>query len=243
MNLNLNIDKIPKRITPCPIAEAIVELRFDSSLTTEVILAVAFNEIKEKFSKIVRLPIMELPAFVRDTDQNLKFSPHYQLANDDYIIQIGPKCFSITCPKDYKGWDGYSKQIKWAFDKLNKIKIVTKPIRLGVRYINFFESCNIFEKIKLELALADNSLVNYQNVLRSEFDFDDFHCVIQLTNMAILADRNTKGSSIDLDIMSEKNINGIEKFETIINSAHDLEKKLFFSILKDDFLVEFNPEY
>lgn len=240
--MNLDIDRVPKSINPCPIADAIVELRFDSSLTSEVMLALVFNELKTKFPKIVALPIMELPAFVRDTDPNLRFSPHYRLDNNDYVVQIGPKCFSIACPKEYKGWTNYSEQIKWTFNKLKNLNCIEKPLRLGVRYINFFENCNIFEKIRIILNIADNSLLSYQNVLRSEFDVDNFHCVVQLTNLAMLSDQKTKGSSIDLDVICE-NLEDIAMFEEVINRAHELEKKLFFSILQSDFLNEFNPEY
>lgn len=234
--MNLDINLIPRKINSCHIADAIVELRFDSNLTSETILAIVFSAFKEKFLSIVALPIMEFPAFVRDTDPNFKFSPHYRLTNNDFIIQIGPKCFSIACPKDYKGWSLYFEQIKWAFSSLAKLNVISKPLRLGVRYVNFFENCNIFEKIKLSLALANNPLLYYQNVLRTEFDFESFHCVMQLTNMAMLAGNNTKGSSIDIDIICEERLDDISTYEGIVSSAHEIEKKIFFNILQDDFL-------
>lgn len=241
--MNLDSNPVPKKINPCPIADSIVELRFDSNLTSEAILATTYGEFKERFPNIVTLPIMELPAYVRDTDPNLKFSPHYRLTNNDFVIQLGPKCFSVGCPKEYKGWDKYFEQIKWTLEVLKKLNIMSKPLRLGVRYINFFEDCDIFKKIKINLTLANNSLLSYQNVLRTEFDIDNFHCVVQLTNIAMLSGKNTKGSSIDIDVICEEKLNDITCFEDIIISAHELEKKLFFSILQDDFLKQFNPEY
>lgn len=241
--MNLNILNVPKKISPSPIAEAIVEIRFDSTLSSETMLAIIYNDLKEKYPTISSLPIMEFPSSIRDFDPNFKFAPHYRLANDHFIVQFGPRSLSVVAQNGYQGWGMFYDQIKWVFDKIKKLDFLKKPLRLGVRYINFFENCNIFEKIKIELSLANNSLKQHQNVLRSEFDYNNFHCIINLTNVAIQPERNIKGSSIDLDVIYDINFENLDNSDNIINEAHDLTKKLFFIILEDDFLKELKPEY
>lgn len=240
--MKFEIDKIPKRISPCPITEAVVELRFESKLPPEVIPGIAFSSLNKLFPKIEALPIMQLPPVIRDRDPNLKFSPQHKLSNNDFIVQIGPRCLSVVCPKEYKGWTIYFEQIDRVFDALKALNIVDRPSRVGVRYISFFENTDIFQNLKLSLSLAGNSLIGSQNIVRSEFDHANFKCVIQLANATTLNNKN-KGSTVDIDIITDKNTTILTDFKGIVNAAHELEKKLFFSILKPDFLNKFNPEY
>lgn len=240
--MNFEIEKLPKKISPCPITEAVVEMRFESKLPPEVIPGIAFNSLKGIFPKIETLPVMQLPPVIRDNDPNLKFSPQYKLSNSDFIFQIGPRCFSVVCPKEYKGWTKYSEQIDKAFEAVQKMGIIEKPLRVGVRYISFFENTDIFKNLKVEMKLAGNSLIGSQNILRSEFEYANFKCVVQLANSATLNSRQ-KGSSIDIDVITDNNSTILSNFKAIVNSAHDLEKKLFFSFIDPEFLKKFNPEY
>ncbi len=240
--MNFNTIRIPKKISPCPITEAIVELRFDSNQPAEVIPGIVFNKLEQKFPKLEKLPIMELPSFIRDNDPNLKFSPQYRLISEDFNFQFGPKCFSIVCPQEYKGWTKYFEQIIWIFNAMKELNIISKPLRIGLRYISFFKDIDIFDKIKINLSLAENSLIGCQNVFRTEFDFHAFRCVIQFANTALL-NGSIKGSSFDVDIVSENITNIMDNFKDVIDSAHEVEKQIFFAVLKDDFLKKFNPDY
>lgn len=235
------LKKVPISIHPNTIAEAVAELRFDSDMPSEVILGIIFNKFKDRFPNFNKLPILELPSFVRENDPNLKFSPQYRMENSDFIFQIGPKCFSLTCSKKYAGWEKYYAEIIWVFEQIKKLEIIRTPLRLGLRYINFFENLNIFEQIQMELCLAQNPLANNLNVLRSEFISDDFRCIYQISNSTSFEEKN--GSSLDIDVICENQNELMSDFEKIISSAHNKEKTLFFGILNEDFLLSLNPVY
>lgn len=240
--MNFEIEKLPKKINPCPITEAVVEMRFESKLPPDVIPGIAFNSLKGTFPKIEKLPIMQLPPVIRDNDPNLKFSPQYKLSNNDFIFQIGPRCFSVVCPKEYKGWTKYSEEIEKSFKVVQDLGIIDKPLRVGVRYISFFENTDIFQNLKVEMNLAGNSLIGSQNIIRSEFSYENFKCVVQLANSAIMNSKQS-GSTIDIDVITDNHSTILSNFKAIVNSAHDLEKKLFFSFVKPEFLQKFSPEY
>jgi len=234
-------EKLPKKITPCPIAEAIVELRFDSKGPSEALIGIVYERFKDKYPDFSSLPITRLPSDLINSQLNLQFAPYYKFKNDDFIFQLGPKCFSIVCPKDYNGWGSYLNEINWVFEQINDLNIVEKPLSLGVRYINFFERQDVFEHIKIDLALSGNSLIKNVNTLQTEFDYENFHCAMRITNNS-LYDGVTKGSSIDIDLISDQNLSA-SNYENIIVAAHAMEKKCFFGILKDEFLQQLNPEY
>lgn len=243
--MNFGSDRIPKKISPCPIAEAVVELRFESNIPAEVIYGISYQKLRRHFPNQEKLPIMELPQSIRDSDPNLKFNPYFRLKNNEnFIFQIGPRSFSISCPKEYKGWDVFSKQIGLVFKDLHLLGIFHKPIRIGLRYISFFENINIFENIKMVLEMADNSLIGSKNAIRSEFQHEDFNCVINLANHAALNNVKIIGSVIDVDVLYEKDPKiMLNNFLKIVDQAHILEKSIFFGIIKEDFLNKFNPEY
>ncbi|MES2614192.1 MAG: hypothetical protein V4591_02125, partial [Bdellovibrionota bacterium] len=91
--------------------------------------------------------------------------------------------------------------------------------------------------------LASNSLIGSQNILRSEFDYNNFKCVIQLANSATF-NNITKGSSVDIDVITTRCDFNLQELQKTVVELHDMEKKLFFKILNSDFLTKnFNPEY
>lgn len=240
--MKLEIEKIPKKITPCPITEAVVELRFESEVPADLVSALIYNGVRTFFPSLEKLPVMELPAAIRDSDPNLRFSPHYKASNKDFTLQIGPRSFSVFCPKEYKGWNQFFDQITSVYNVINQLSVINKPIRIGLRYISFFEKINIFEKIKIELNLASISLINENNVLRTEFNQKEFKHTLQIANGALFNNR-VKGSSIDIDVSKEGSPIVLSDFLKLVEQAHEAEKQLFFGILKDDFLKEFNPEF
>lgn len=237
---------IPKKITPCPIKEAVIELRFDSDLMIELILGSLYNLIKDDFPSFpVSLPITNLPRAIREKNQKLNYIPHFEFKNGDYILRLSPRAISI-CSKDiYKGWSSYFNFSRNVFFKIQNANIVKEPERLGLRYVSFFNNINIFEKIDAEFRIYGNSMIDTKSVLRSEFEIDIFTCILQVTNNALLNSPNSaqeKGSTIDIDMITRNDFKLID-LESIIDNAHTLEKQVFFNLLSDSFLKELQPEY
>jgi uncharacterized protein (TIGR04255 family) len=241
--MKFDIGKVPKKITPCPIEEAVIELRFESDLPAEVIPGLLFNEFKADFPNIEKLGMLEMPSFIRDTDPNLRFAPLHSLNKDNLRLQIGPRSLSLACSREYIGWTKFNEIIQRVFDGVAKVSLIKKPLRIGLRYISFFEKIDIFEKSKTNLMLAENSLVGSKNILRSEFDFMSFICVIQMNNSVTFGE-GRNGSVIDIDVL--RDLSGVSNnvvYKNVIDEAHEVEKKIFFSLLKEDYLKQFKPEY
>ena len=136
---------LPLKITPEPIVDALVEIRFVSSTHANAVFGILFNILKTEFPKVESLPILQIPESVRIADANLKFKPHYKVSNENFVVQIGPDLLSISSFPKYAGWDSFSDKIFQILDVLNSTDIVDSIIRLGLRYVNFFDD-NIFEK-------------------------------------------------------------------------------------------------
>ena len=237
------MNKLPVSINPCPIIEAIFEVRFESSLPDDAIFGIVYNQFKDEFQQVEQLPVLQLPAAIRNQDPNLKFTPHYKIKKDNFIIQIGPKVFSLANLKDYCSWAKFSKKIHDTYNKLSELKLINKHYRTALRYINVFRDINIFNKSNLKIVLNDELINDNKINFSSEFPYEYGASNLKLINHAEAAIENqvVKGSIIDIDTNVE--INKFDSFQDAIECAHHAEKTLFFDLLGNEFLLSLNPVY
>ncbi len=238
--------KIPKKITPCPIAEAIFELRFDSSTPDEAIFGTFYKEFKDEFTDFTKLPILQLPEAIRSRDQNLIHSPHYKLKKDNFLLQIGPKVFSIVNLKEYSGWDTFSQKILDTIGKINQTGAVDKVTRVGLRYINIFENLDIYDKSNLKLMLSDEPFAASTFDLTTQVQTEKCVSKVKIANNATIGieEKVIKGSIIDIDVVYKNNLDNIfENLRDVIDISHIDEKFLFFSLLNAEYVKTLKPEY
>lgn len=237
--------KIPQKINPCPIIEAIVEIRFESDVPPDAIFGIIYNEFKDEYNKVEKLPILQLPETLRTKDPNLKYQPYFKLIQENFLLQTGPNVLSLVNINDYVGWSTFSAKIIETFLKAEKLKVISKTNRLGIRYINFFE-VDIYENLNLEFFLAGNPLVSEQITFRSILRTGKFLSNLQILNKGNITVKNFQksGSIIDIDsyFLTEKE-NIFANISELLKIGHQEEKELFFKLLKDNFLQKFNPVY
>lgn len=236
---------IPKKINPCPIIEAIVEIRFNSEMPSDAIFGVIYSEFKQEYPKFENLPILQLPETVRMKDLNLRFQPHYKLIHDNYILQIGPNVLSMVNLNEYVGWDDFAAKIKKTITRVHKLGVIKNFIRFGIRYINFFE-LDIYENINLEILLSNNTFNSEQLTFRSTVKSGKFHINLQILNNGNISVKKIAkvGSIIDIDTyIQDEPIISFKNIAKLLEEGHSEEKALFFNLLKNDFLKKFNPEY
>ena len=237
------MNKLLVSINPCPIVEAIFEVRLESSLPDDAIFGIIYNQFKDEFQQVEQLPVLQLPAAIRNQDPNLKFTPHYKIKKDNFIIQIGPKVFSLVNLKDYCGWDKFSKKIHDTYNKLSELKLINKHYRTALRYINVFSDINIFNKSNLKILLNDEQINDNKINFSSELLYEYGASNLKLINHAeaVIENQIIKGSIIDIDTNVE--INRFDSFQDAIECAHRAEKTLFFDLLGNEFLLSLNPIY
>lgn len=238
--------KLPKKIDPCPIVEAVVEIRFDSILPGDAIFGMVYNHFKDDYPTLSKLPILQLPDAIRSKDPNLIFSPHYKMQKDDFVLQIGPKVLSLVNVKEYSGWDTFYSKILETFNIISKLNIVDTVSRFGLRYINVFKNLNIFKYSDFKAVLGDKPYEDVKADITIEMSSGDYINKFKVVNSAkvTVQDAFFEGSVIDVDISFHKpSKNFFENMEEIIEKSHHEEKKVFFGLLKDSYIQSLNPEY
>lgn len=242
--------KLPGKITPCPIIEALAEIRFETDYPAEAIFGMIYSKLNEDYSNPINLPIMQIPDQFRKLDPNFKFKPHYQLENEGYLLRFGPDVLSISTAKskqDYPGWEKLGAEIKRVIDKVIETGIIKKITRLAVRYIDYFEE-NIFDNIKIDLLVKDKAQNNPPLVIHFCQELNGFKHFLRVANEVVVSDERSgeklSGSMLDIDtVLIDYDDSTISNLDSLFKSAHDSEKELFFSLLNEDFLEELSPEY
>jgi uncharacterized protein (TIGR04255 family) len=241
--------KVPKKITPCPIVETIVEIRFDTNVPGEAVFGIVYNEFKKDFPKTEKLPILQLPENIRGNDPNLIHSPCYKLKNEELLIQVGSKVFSLVNVNAYIGWESFSKKIYDIFGRLFNVLELNKIYRLAVRYVNLFKDQNIFKESKLKIFLGTENF--FENEINFISNVHSENCTSRLMIVnhgeVIVNGKLFRGSLVDIDTVIKTYPVGLERdislFNNYLEKAHIDEKELFFSLLSDELLESLNPEY
>lgn len=232
---------LPKNINPCPIVDALLEVRFTSKINANAVFGLIYSVLQKEFQKVETLPILQLPDVVRASDPNLKYKPYYKISNENFVIQIGPDVISISSFPKYLGWELFSKIIFDALTKIESVGIINVIERIGIRYINFFET-NIFEKVNLKVCIGKDDILYKNTIVRTEIEQGEFSSTLQVANNAII--NGKLGSIIDIDTFVTKNLDVFFSRKTeLINAGHLKEKELFYSLLKPEFLNTLNPTY
>lgn len=236
----------PLQIDPCPIREAVAEIRFETKIPPDAVFGVVYNELSNLYGVLEPLPIIQIPEAVRSMDQNLIFQPHYRMRRQNFVTQVGPRVFSVAMMQPYSKWETFLKEIRDVFQKIGSLGFIESVIRVGLRYINIFE-IDILSELNLSLTIIDNEITSEEAVIRTVLPKDDFSVSLSVVNKANLIDSIVKMgniSVIDIDVFSEKKSNDFFKeINGNFEKAHSLEKEIFFGLLKPDFLSQLNPVY
>ena len=94
--------------------------------------------------------------------------------------------------------------------------------------------------------LKDNLLQSNQTMVKAQIQDGKFINTLQIANNVTITGEKKimEGSIIDIDTYLDKEIeNFFVTMQNLITEGHETEKRLFFNLLKAEFLDTLNPEY
>lgn len=250
--MELNNIKTPSELTPCPVVEASMEVRFSRSDTPiEVIMSMIIENVRDKFENFQKLPIANLPENIRDADPNLKYASLYYMTskqNKNIRLQVGKGTLSVISTGEYLGWKDFSKYINETLKIGVDSSLLKNSLeRIGLRYISFFEGSSIFDNLNGEYTFINSPFSKQKHsAVRTEFEYSSFKCIAQITTAAKVNDK--EGSVIDLDVIKKFTesckTKTITDFISLIEEAHNVEKNIIFNLLKKKYVDDnFKPKY
>lgn len=242
---------IPKSISPDPVRDSIVEIRYESPTPFEVLVGIFYKRLEDRFAFIAK---PQNPNIEQERDEN-HFHLNINLGNkslfyNDLIkieLRAGTIVFNYNPDAEgYIGWEKFFHAIQTVLNELLDTGEIKQINRVGVRYISEFDGVNILEKINGGLYFSIE-LPTIQTVsLRTKFSDENFTYSLMVSNEL---NRNTEedfASLIDIDVFyhDEQGLaKDIEALSKLIGQAHQREKELFFKLITREFLNEFDVKY
>ena len=140
------LDRMPVRISPCPILESVLEVRYVTGKDWSLLPGLLYSQLKERYPQYENLPVSHLPDEFLKNDPGVVYAPRVRYLGESFIVQFGPRVVSLMFRGDYPGWQRIAKELSWLLERLKKADFIHEGERLGMRYIDFFPE-DIFAKL------------------------------------------------------------------------------------------------
>ena len=242
--------KIPIKLKNDTIVEALFEIRFKSNKgsVADLLPGLLFANIANEFPTLEKLPITNLPAALIESEPNLRYLPQHRLIGDKYSLLIGEHVFAISCPKPYVGWSEFYPAIIKLTELLEKTSLISEVERFSIRYVNLIPSNQVHgssKKLRTNITLGAYNLGEKVTQLRTEIVENGFLNVIQIASNAtieLVTGQKLEGCLLDIDTICRGKVQNFWKeLPSLLQSAHDTEKMIFFSVLTDETIKELEP--
>lgn len=238
--------KVPVKITPDNLLDTIVEIRYNSNVSHELIPGILSKVLPDDFIYLNPTNVTPNGLSIDITNPETKLifgidSPNV-FSNKEVKIQIRREnSLVFNCVGNYIGWIKYFTIMEKILKLISKEDIFHSYNRIGIRYISKFDNVSIFDKLKgsFKLDVPNKSLNN--TTFRTEYFLDDKRIIINLSNNVQRKDEIY--SLIDIDVLVNLKSSNFNELLEKIEIAHKDQKETFFGILNDDFLKSLNPKY
>lgn len=236
---------LPSRIDPCPIVQAVFEIRFTT--------ATPWAQLPGRVERLLgdeyvgqELPLFELPNQFKQQIPGSVHLPQYQFHSEHFVVNLAPQMIGLGVQTmKYPGWSVVRTELSTFLDKIVSDGFMEEGARLGIRYSDFFE-LNIFEHIDLDVSVNGKAIKDKDRQFTTVFQEGPMTIRLVLINGAIMENSHgpRRGSVLDIDVAFgpldfDLKTNVLDRF----TEAHDVIKKLFFGLVTTDMLDAHKPEY
>ena len=239
-------EKLPARIYPCPIVEAAVELRFVSAEPWRNMPGLIEPKLRERYPQVSELPLNQFPEQFRIQDASFTYQPLLQYSGPEFLIRFGPRVLSLIAHTHrYPGWLHFREELDWLWAQAAAAGFVQEGERLGVRYVDFFDE-DIFSNVVLGVAVAGRGIAGFEQNFSIVIPWERALARLLLANSVFLkvGAEPRRGSVLDLDVWIRLSAESVfEDLAKQVEHLHEVNKTLFFGLLKPEFLSRLNPAY
>jgi uncharacterized protein (TIGR04255 family) len=244
---------LPIEIDPCPIVDVVADLRFKTTLPDAVAIGLAYQNLTQRFPKVVPLPVVQVPDELVQLNPALAYRPQFRFESEDFVALLGPNIFAVGVNGPYPRWNATRKGFNEVISLFRSTSIVETLHRFGLKYVNFFPG-NVLPELELMLAIRGAQVPGEGTFIKTIVPASSFKIQLQVHNEAkitsqspkLLITRNLPGTIIELDCYQDyppSKDEFLKNIEQNLEAAHTQEKELFFRLLKDEFLQTLHPRY
>lgn len=243
---------LPTKLKKDAILEAICEFRFEADELDELVLGRLSEAVPwEGFGRI-RLPLSDIPAPIRKSDQSFRYQPIVELRERDTtrIVKIGSNVISTHVMAPYCGWTAFRPQLHQVLDVLfTKFKEV-RITRVGLRYVNAIargdHHIEDISRLRLKISI-DNEQLTAPFSLAYTKDAEEISSVTKIASPSLVTGPSLPDdfvALIDVDVFTSESfvISDPQTARDWIDRAHQTEKEEFFRLWPEEALTAVTEE-
>lgn len=246
---------LPVALDKDPIASAIFEIRFSSSVNgvADILPGLMFQKLGDRYPRAVTLPAGEIPAALRGQLPNSEYQSVKSLVGNRTSINFAERSLTVEVLRPYWGWKKFKILICEILEAVRDTGLVSRVDRCSLRYINVLDGIgsNIFDALKVSGSVGDFKIGENGFHLRVETELTDgLIAIVQLNSSASVDIRDDisaerlNGILLDVDcVYSGQLENFWSEFSRVIEMIHDQEKRVFFGMLNESTLKVFGPKW
>lgn len=235
---------LPKKLKRDSIVEAVGEFRFDTQAFPEVFLGRFVDHLNWKGWRQRQLPAYNIPAQIRLTDPNVKFSPIIELAQPDSkaVLRIGPSVVSYHRIAPYVGWAMFKPELERVAETLFDTAVNPGVRRIGLRYMNALQPGLHYIKsvadLDVQVVVSEDIVTRNLNINYTTDIGNNSSCTVRIATKEFVqgALPETMSVFVDVDVFTNEGFSTSDRKKVTdwIEFAHMQEKTEFFRLFKQE---------
>lgn len=235
---------LPKHISPDGLKDSIVVINFYTDYNRTKIESIVHEALEQSrpdsFTKIPlgRNEMLQLANSHKDV-------PEYFFSDGFYKIIVESNKISFNILEKYTGWGNYCRFIYHVLFNIFPYIIMEGA---SLRYISIMPNQSIIENLDGCIALNQmkifkGSTFNFNCNVSDEKNGISAIAIVRLTEQGMINGIYTSIRDIEVKYDSLGQKFPQDKFEVVLNTLHNMEKDIFFKLLKRTYVDSLNPEW
>lgn len=243
--------QLPTALGKSPLLEALFEIRFQASRPAagDLLPGILFSSLQDQYPEVISLPLARVPRDLRENDVNFLYQPSHQLVGRNASIQIGDRVLALAV-QIYPGWPKFKMLAEQLVGSGEKTGLIENVERYSFRYINVIPvkaKYSQLQSLNAKIEFGEAPVLERGFQLRAEFDDEGFTSIVQVVPNSIaqlVGGEEVTGLIIDIDTQkSSDDVNFFENKSQLLEDGHNALKRLFFSLISDQTLLQLDPSY
>lgn len=249
--------RIPKKIDD-NIKDSIVEIRYKSNTPFHFLLGLFYQALHPEYKYLANTRgtskiMVGVASFGQPHSIRVNFDDPIIFYNDSIKVQFSPEMVRFNYNQKYPSWDTIKPLVVDVMNKLTACSAFEKFTETGVRYINEYKGQAILSNTKVTIGTPYDAQCNayINSVVRLEFMDSGYKVRVQVTNSGpespapLTVEQMSEALSyVDIHVFKD-NVNSSElgTLLDVLEATHRIEKQVFFTVMKDEFIQSKNPVY
>ncbi len=240
---------MPTHIDPCSIVDAVLEIQFEGAPQWALLPGIVYPSIKERYPHERIQPLNYAPPTLRNDHPELNFQAHihFESIDGNSVLLLGPGMVGLSFNKRYPGWTHVFNEFKWLTEALKPLLPDIALKRLGLRIIDFFQG-NISSSLNMAITMEGKPIECKAGMtMTALFLKNSSEIRVRIGTGADLSTPagivGIAGTAVDIDVCTTQPSLDLVSCPKWFAEAHDLNKQIFFNLLKKEFLDTLQPTF